>query len=116
MVVSPAWLSGGTWNSWFARGRQKGEDSIMIANAKKDKKEGRTYKVNPWVFLGITFVVIILDTSTKALMQIDEVRCLDNWLSVNGRIILAAFLSSLTTVGLAYITAGFTVSQSNKKT
>lgn len=115
MVVSPAWLSGGTWNSWFTRGRQKGEDSVMIANAKKDKKEGRTYKVNPWVFIGITFVVIILDTSTKALMQIDEVRCLDNWLSVNGRIILAAFLSSLTTVGLAYITAGFTVSQSNKK-
>lgn len=97
-------------NFWFTREDSlKGGDSLNKVNLDLEKEQQnrgfravcRWVKKN-WLLIIITILFIVADTLSKIWMQTDNIS-------------IGAFMSSLTTVGLAYITAGFTVSQSNKK-
>ena len=85
--------------------RQKGEDSLNKVEKKQQNRDLRAvcrWVKKNWLLIIITILFIVADTLSKIWMQTDNIS-------------IGAFMSSLTTVGLAYITAGFTVSQSNKK-
>lgn len=85
--------------------RQKGEDSLNKVEKKQQNRDLRAvcrWVKKNWLLIIITILFIFADTLSKIWMQTDNIS-------------IGAFMSSLTTVGLAYITAGFTVSQNNKK-